>query len=80
MATSPKIDDTLKNREEARQSFKQEALASWAAYQATGRHVTGQEVRAWLDTWGTNEERPVPECHGSSLPMARQVPLITSGL
>lgn len=51
-------------REEARASFRQEALASWAAYRETGRHLTGQEVRAWLDTWGTDEERPAPECHG----------------
>ncbi len=89
MATSLKIDDTLKSRvqrlasqrrrsphwimleaiqqyverEEARESFKQEALASWAAYQETGRHLTGQEVRTWLNTWGTEEEKAVSECH-----------------
>jgi len=50
-------------REEARESFKQEALASWAAYQETGRHLTGQAVRAWLNTWGTNDEQAAPECH-----------------
>ena len=89
MATSIKIDDTLKvrvqqlasqrcrsphwimleaikqyvEREEARESFKQEALASWAAYKETGRHLTGQEARIWLNTWGTDEEKAVPECH-----------------
>ena len=50
-------------REEARESFKQEALASWAAYQETSRHLTGEEVRAWLNTWGTDDEAVVPECH-----------------
>ncbi|GAC1046117.1 CopG family ribbon-helix-helix protein [Rhizobium sp. No.120] len=50
-------------REEARENFRQEALASWAAYQETGRHLTGQEVRTWLGTWGTNAEKSVPECH-----------------
>jgi predicted transcriptional regulator len=50
-------------REEARESFRQEALASWAAYQETGRHLTGQEVRTWLGTWGTDAEETVPECH-----------------
>ncbi|KXU38703.1 CopG family transcriptional regulator [Ventosimonas gracilis] len=50
-------------REEARESFKQEALESWAAYKETGRHLTGQEVRTWLNTWGTNDEKAVPECH-----------------
>jgi predicted transcriptional regulator len=89
MATSLKIDDTLKSRvhnlagqrrrsphwimleaiqqyvqrEEERESFKQEALTSWAAYQETGRHLTGKEVRTWLNTWGTEDERAVPECH-----------------
>ena len=89
MATSLKINDTLKSRvhhlaglrrrsshwimleaiqqyverEEACESFKQEALASWAAYQETGRHLTGQEVRTWLSTWGTEDEKAAPECH-----------------
>lgn len=37
-------------REEARESLKQEALASWVVYQEAGRHLTGQEVRTWLNT------------------------------
>lgn len=51
------------DREEARESFKQEALASWEAYKETGRHLTGQEVRTWLNTWGTDDEKAMPECH-----------------
>lgn len=50
-------------REEARESFKQEALASWAAYRETGWHLTGEEARAWLDSWGTDEEEAQPACH-----------------
>lgn len=50
-------------REEARESFKREALASWAAYHETGRHLSGQEVRAWLNTWGTETETGLPDCH-----------------
>lgn len=49
-------------REEAHESFKQEALASWRSYRETGRHLTGQEVRGWLDSWGENQE-DAPECH-----------------
>jgi predicted transcriptional regulator len=81
MATSLKINDTLKSRVhhlagqrrrsphwimlEAIQQYveREEALASWAAYQETGRHLTGQEVRTWLSTWGTEDEKAVPECH-----------------
>lgn len=50
-------------REEARESLRQEALASWSEYQETGRHLTGQEVRDWLDSWGTENEKAAPECH-----------------
>jgi predicted transcriptional regulator len=50
-------------REEARESFKQEAVASWAAFQETGQHLTGQEVRAWLNTWGSKTETELPPCH-----------------
>jgi predicted transcriptional regulator len=50
-------------REEGRESFKQEALASWTAYQETGRHLTGQEVHTWLGTWGADHETGPPECH-----------------
>ncbi len=50
-------------REEARESFRQEAVASWTTYQETGRHLTGQEVRTWLSTWGTENEKGLPECH-----------------
>lgn len=51
------------DREEARESFKQEAMASWAAYQETGRHLTGEDVRTWLSTWGSDDEKATPECH-----------------
>jgi len=54
------VDEVAK---EARESFKQEALASWAAYQETGRHLPGGEVRNWLKTWGTENEPTAPECH-----------------
>lgn len=50
-------------REEAKESFKQEALASWKAYQETGQHLTGEEVKSWLDTWGSNKEFKIPKCH-----------------
>jgi predicted transcriptional regulator len=50
-------------REEAQEAFKQEALASWTAYKETGRHLTGQEIRNWLKTWGTDEEKEIPPCH-----------------
>lgn len=51
------------DREEARESFKHEALASWQEYKETGQHLTGDQVSTWLDSWGTEEEKAIPSCH-----------------
>ncbi len=50
-------------REEAKESFKQEAIASWKAYQETGLHLKGAEVQAWLNSWGSNPKKEDPSCH-----------------
>lgn len=50
-------------REEARENFKQEAIASWSAFQETGRHLNGEEIHGWLNSWGTNKETEIPSCH-----------------
>jgi len=50
-------------QEEARESFKQEALASWEEFQETGLHLRGQEVQDWLKTWGTKNEAQLPPLH-----------------
>ncbi len=50
-------------KEEAKEQFAQEALASWSSYKQNGKHLTGQEVREWLQTWGTDNEPGIPECH-----------------
>lgn len=50
-------------REEASESFRQEAMASWVAYRENGRHLTIEEVRDWLKDWGTEDEKALPECH-----------------
>lgn len=49
-------------REEQREDFKKEALTAWKDYQATGKHVTGDEVIAWLETWGEKKTKPAPKC------------------
>lgn len=51
------------DREEARESFKQEALAAWTGFQETGLHLTGEEVGRWLDGWGTEQESEAPKPH-----------------
>ncbi len=50
-------------REELRESFRQEALASWSEFRETGLHLTAAETRDWLAAWGGDEEGPAPACH-----------------
>lgn len=50
-------------REEKRESFYREAAESWEEYQNTGLHLTGDELSAWLKTWGGDEQVPAPKCH-----------------
>lgn len=51
------------DREELRESFKQEAINSWKSYQETGRHLTREEVSGWLEKWGADEKNEIPQCH-----------------
>lgn len=50
-------------REERREAFRRDTLEAWEDYQATGLHVTADEVEQWLATWGTDTEGPAPTCH-----------------
>ena len=50
-------------REEILDAANQSALASWRHFQETGLHVTGEEVAAWIETWGTPGEAKAPLCH-----------------
>ncbi|MFC2252631.1 hypothetical protein ACETRX_23545 [Labrys portucalensis] len=49
--------------EEKRQAFYDDVRKAWDEYQATGLHVTGEEVAAWLETWGTDDNKASPVCH-----------------
>lgn len=46
-----------------REACRQSTLAAWQEHQETGMHVTGDEVEAWLASWGTSNELPAPKCH-----------------
>jgi len=49
-------------REERRQQLRQDALAAWTEYQATGQHLTEGEADVWLSRLeaGEDVEPPVP--------------------
>jgi predicted transcriptional regulator len=50
-------------REEQRQQFRQDALAAWTEYQATGRHVTADEADSWLARLEAGEDAEPPTPH-----------------
>ena len=49
------------DREEAAESFKQEAVARWEEFSQTGRSVSNSAVIEWLDSWGTDKELEPPK-------------------
>ena len=51
------------DREEKRESFRQDALKAWEAYRTTGLHVTTEEADAWLAKLEQGNDVDPPECH-----------------
>ncbi|MBL8576727.1 MAG: CopG family ribbon-helix-helix protein [Mesorhizobium sp.] len=50
-------------REEQRETLRQDTLRAWEEFQASGLHATADEVDKWLASWGAENEQPAPECH-----------------
>jgi predicted transcriptional regulator len=51
------------SREEQREQLRQDALATWNHYQATGLHVTAEEADAWMAKLEAGQDATAPECH-----------------
>lgn len=51
------------DREEKRESFKQDALRAWEAYQENGLHLSLEEADSWLEKLEAGEDAELPECH-----------------
>jgi predicted transcriptional regulator len=51
------------SREEQRELLRQQAVAAWSEYQATGLHATAEEADSWLSKLEAGEDAGVPECH-----------------
>lgn len=50
-------------REEKREAYRQDGIRAWNAYQASGLHVTMEEVDAWLAKLEEGKDAEPPECH-----------------
>jgi predicted transcriptional regulator len=51
------------DREEKREKLRKDALDAWNHFEATGLHLTGEEVDAWLAKLEAGEDAEAPECH-----------------
>ena len=50
-------------REEKRETLKQDALYAWQAYQENGLHLTLEEAEIWLAKLEAGEDAELPKCH-----------------
>lgn len=50
-------------REEKRESFRQDTLNAWEAFRSTGQHVTADEADAWMSQLEQGHDIAPPECH-----------------
>jgi len=57
------VRSTEVEREERRERLRQDALAAWGEYAATGRHVTAVEADAWLARLEAGEDAEPPPSH-----------------
>lgn len=51
------------DREEKRETFRQDTLKAWEQYRTTGLHVTADEADAWLAQLEQGNDIEPPECH-----------------
>jgi predicted transcriptional regulator len=51
------------DREEKRETIRQDAMKAWEDYQATGLHVTGKEADDWLAALEAGRDVAPPKPH-----------------
>jgi predicted transcriptional regulator len=51
------------DREEQRESFRQDGILAWQEYQNTGLHVSHGEANAWLSQLAAGKDVEPPQCH-----------------
>ena len=49
-------------REERAALEKVEDDARYRRFKETGLHATHQDVKTWMESWGTENELPLPKC------------------
>lgn len=55
--------DEFIEKEEARLDYERQAITAYENLQATGLHVTADELKAWANSIGTSNPQKLPVCH-----------------
>ena len=63
-ALAIKALDEFIEKEEARLSYERQAVTAYEKLQATGLHVSADELKAWARSLGTPTPEKIPACHG----------------
>lgn len=50
-------------REERRETMRQDGRRAWATYQESGLHVTHDDAHAWMAELEAGHDMAPPECH-----------------
>ena len=53
----------LIEQKEREYAWHESCDAALKHFDETGLHATHDEVTAWMDSWGTENELPTPTCH-----------------
>lgn len=62
-AIAVKALDEFIEKEEARLDYERQAVQAYENMQATGLHVTADELKAWANSLGTSNKKQLPTCH-----------------
>lgn len=63
MKNQTSYDENTPDVTELREKFIDEAKESEAEYRKNGLHISLNECLDWMDSWGTDHEKPVPQVH-----------------
>ncbi|ETW11263.1 CopG family transcriptional regulator [Roseivivax marinus] len=47
------------------EGFRRDTLDAWEEYRTAGLYASAEKVDAWLSSWGSDNEKPAPECRNS---------------
>ncbi len=67
-------------QEEDAERTRRETLERWERYENTGEHITNGAIKAWLESWGTEDDERCPSAATNLVAGSRVGPQSTPGV